>query len=92
MGWDVTGVDLPRQLFRAVGCQVCGKTGYAGRFAVHEVLNINEEIERMIVEHAHADDIKKAAVADGMLTLRQAGLNAAASGITSLDEVMRVIS
>jgi type IV pilus assembly protein PilB len=92
MGWDVTGVELPQQLFRAVGCQVCGKTGYAGRFAVHEVLNINEEIERMVVEHAHADDIKKAAVADGMLTLRQAGLNAAASGITSLDEVMRVIS
>ena len=69
------GVDAPRQLFHTVGCQVCGKTGYAGRFAVHEVLNINEEIERMIVEHAHADDIKKAAVADGMLTLRQAGLN-----------------
>jgi type IV pilus assembly protein PilB len=92
MGWEATGMDLPRQLFRSVGCGACGTTGYSGRFAVHEVLNINEEIERMVVEHAHADDIKKAAVADGMLTLRQAGLMAAAVGTTSLDEVMRVIS
>jgi len=92
MGWESTGMELPRQLFRSVGCQACGKTGYSGRFAVHEVLNINEEIERMVVEHAHADDIKKAAVADGMLTLRQAGLTAAAAGVTSLDEIMRVIS
>jgi type IV pilus assembly protein PilB len=75
-----------------VGCHLCGKTGYAGRFAVHEVLNVNEEIERMIVEHAHADEIRKAAVADGMLTLRHAGLMGAAAGLTSLDEVLRVIA
>ena len=92
MGWDVTGMELPEQLFRAVGCQVCGKTGYAGRFAVHEVLTVNEEVERMIVEHAHADDIRKAAIADGMVTLRHAGLLGAAAGVTSLDEVLRVIA
>jgi len=92
MGWETVGIELPSQLFRSVGCQVCGKTGFMGRFAVHEVLNINEEIERMIVEHAHADDIRKAAIADGMLTLRHAGLMAAVNGITSLDEVMRVIA
>jgi type IV pilus assembly protein PilB len=92
MGWDVSGLELPEQLFRAVGCQVCGKTGFAGRFAVHEVLNVNEEVERMIVEHAHADDIRKAAIADGMVTLRHAGLLSAATGVTSLDEVLRVIA
>jgi type IV pilus assembly protein PilB len=92
MGWESTGLPLPERLFRAGGCQVCGKTGYSGRFAVHEVLNINEEIERMIVEHAHAEDIRKAAVADGMVTLRQAGLMSAATGITSIDEVLRVIA
>ena len=92
--WDGTHgrLELPDRLFRPVGCQVCGKTGFTGRFAVHEVLNVNEEIERMIVEHAHADDIRKASVADGMITLRQAGLLAAASGTTSLDEVLRVIA
>ncbi len=92
MGWDLAGLELPEHLFHASGCQVCNKTGFAGRFAVHEVLNVNEEIERMIVEHANAEDIRKAAIADGMVTLRQAGLMAAASGVTSLEEVMRVIA
>ena len=46
----------------------------------------------MIVEHAHAEDIHKAAVADGMVTLRQAGLIAVAAGATSLEEVLRVIA
>ena len=92
MGWDLSGIELPDELFRAEGCQVCGKTGYAGRFAVHEILNVNEEIERMIVEHAHAEDIHKAAVADGMVTLRQAGLIAVTEGVTSLEEVLRVIA
>ena len=75
LGWDLAGMEVPGHLFRSVGCQRCGNTGYAGRFAVHEVLNVNEEIERMIVEHAHADDIRKAAVADGMLTLRPGRAN-----------------
>ncbi len=92
MGWDFTGIELPDELFRAVGCQACGKTGYVGRFAVHEVLIVNEEIERMIVEHAHSEDIQKAAVADGMVPLRQAGLIAVAGGTTSLEEVLRVIA
>ncbi|MGC8626846.1 MAG: GspE/PulE family protein [Acidimicrobiales bacterium] len=92
LGWDLAGLELPKELYRAEGCQVCNKTGYSGRFAVHEVLNVDEEIERMIVEHANAEDIRKAAIADGMVTLRQAGLMAAASGVTSLEEVMRVIA
>jgi type IV pilus assembly protein PilB len=92
LGWDAESMGFPKELFRSVGCQACGKTGYTGRFAVHEVLTISEEIERLIVEHAHADEIRKAAAADGMLTLRQAGLLGAATGITSLDEVLRVIA
>ncbi len=92
LGWDVEELVVPDHFYRSVGCHLCGKTGYAGRFAVHEVLNVNEEIERMIVEHAHADEIRKAAMADGMLTLRHAGLMGAAAGLTSLDEVLRVIA
>ena len=93
VGWDAADMErLPAQLYRPAGCQACGKTGYKGRFAIHEILNVNEEIERMIVEHAHAENIKKAAVADGMITLRQAGLLAVTAGTTSLDEILRVIS
>jgi type IV pilus assembly protein PilB len=92
MGWESVGLEPPEEMFRASGCQACSKTGFVGRFAVHEVLNVNEEVERMIVEHAHAEDIRKAAIADGMVTLRQAGLMSAANGATSLEEVMRVIA
>ena len=58
---------------------------------MHEVLLISEEIERIIVEHGHSEDIKKFAMAQGMMTLRQAGLRQAANGITSIEEVLRVI-
>jgi type IV pilus assembly protein PilB len=91
VGWDFGENETIPQLYRAVGCQACGKTGYLGRFAVHEVLLISEEIERLIVEHGHSEDIKKVAIAQGMLTLRQAGLTQVGAGITTIEEVLRVI-
>ncbi len=95
MGWDFErhgGLDRLPTMFRAVGCGACGRTGYHGRFAVHEVMNITEEIERLIVERGHSEEIRKAAVAHGMLPLRQAGLIEVASGTTSVEEVLRVIA
>ncbi|MBW3557507.1 MAG: Flp pilus assembly complex ATPase component TadA, partial [Actinobacteria bacterium] len=80
VGWDLEADDGIPEIFRAVGCQACGKTGYLGRFAVHEVMLITEEIERIIVEHGHSEDIKKFAIAQGMLTLRQAGLSHVRTG------------
>ncbi|HEX7168468.1 MAG TPA: ATPase, T2SS/T4P/T4SS family [Acidimicrobiales bacterium] len=91
VGWDLDRTDELPELFRPVGCSACGKTGYHGRFAVHEVMLITEDIERMIVERAHSDDIKKFAMAQGMLTLRGAGLRQAGNGLTSIEEVLRVI-
>jgi type IV pilus assembly protein PilB len=91
VGWDLEGSDELPQIYRAVGCQACGKTGYLGRFAVHEVMLISEEIERLIVTHGHSEDIKKVAIAQGMLTLRQAGLTHVGNGITTIEEVLRVI-
>ncbi|MGH9077170.1 MAG: GspE/PulE family protein [Acidimicrobiales bacterium] len=96
VGWDFQrlggfGDGLP-SMYRAVGCGACGRTGYHGRFAVHEVMNITEEIERIIVERGHSDDIRKAAIANGMITLRQAGLVEVAAGATSIEEVLRVIA
>jgi type IV pilus assembly protein PilB len=93
-GWDLElfeGEEQP-ELFRPVGCSSCGKTGYFGRFALHEVLTVTEEIERLIVEREHSEDIKKMAMAQGMLTLRQAGLIQARRGKTSLEEILRVVA
>jgi type IV pilus assembly protein PilB len=95
VGWDVERlgeIDKSRELFRSHGCGACGGTGYHGRFAVHEVLPISEEVERLIVERGHSDDIRKLAIGQGMLTLRQAGLVEVSRGVTSVEEILRVVA
>jgi type IV pilus assembly protein PilB len=78
--------------FRAIGCHACSRTGYRGRFALHEVLTITEEIGRMIVDRASSADLVRKAVTEGMLTLRQAGLAHVRSGATSVEEILRVVA
>ena len=91
-GWHEEEVDDLPELFRPKGCQACGKTGFHGRFALHEVLLVSEDIERLIVDRGHSEDIKKVAVAQGMLTLRQAGLSQVRAGLTSVEEILRVVA
>jgi type IV pilus assembly protein PilB len=83
--------DALPTLFRAVGCSSCAKTGYRGRVAVHEVMLVTEEIERLIVERASTDEIAKFASAQGMRTLREDGLAKVLLGRTTLEEVARVV-
>ncbi|MEO7803151.1 MAG: ATPase, T2SS/T4P/T4SS family [Actinomycetota bacterium] len=78
-------------LYRPVGCSKCGKTGYRGRMALHEVMNISEDIERMAVEHKSSDEIRRMAIAQGMLELRLDGLDKVLKGSTSLEEIQRVV-
>ena len=92
LGWDLEAEGIPERLFRPAGCAACGRTGYRGRFAIHEVLTVTEDIERLIVDREHSEDIKKMAVAQGMLTLRQAGLTHVGQGTTSIEEILRVIA
>jgi type IV pilus assembly protein PilB len=82
--------DLPK-LYRAKGCSACGNTGYRGRLAVHEIMTVTEEIERLVAENASAEEMGKVARQQGMLTLRQDGLEKAREGSTSIEEVLRVI-
>jgi type IV pilus assembly protein PilB len=92
IGWDLDGLDEFPQLFRPAGCSACGRTGFHGRFAIHEVMLVTEEIERMIVDRAHTEDLKKVALAQGMKTLRQAGMSHAVGGATSIEEILRVVA
>jgi type IV pilus assembly protein PilB len=95
IGWDferLGGREPDFHIYKAKGCGACGGTGYFGRFAIHEVLEVTEEIERFIVERGHSEDIRKTAVAQGMLTLRNAGMIEVARGVTSLEEILRVIA
>ncbi|MGZ4103894.1 MAG: GspE/PulE family protein [Actinomycetota bacterium] len=82
--------SIPR-LYRAVGCNTCGNTGYRGRMAVHEVMVMSEEIERMTVERRSSEDIGRVAQEQGMLTLRQDGILKVLEGKTSVEELFRVI-
>lgn len=83
--------NLPEVVHRAVGCRKCGGTGYKGRIGVHEVLVMSEEISRLCVEEATAEEIKAVAMAQGMMTLRQDGLEKVRMGMTSIEEIVRVI-
>jgi type IV pilus assembly protein PilB len=91
-GWDTSGLDEVPEIFKPVGCGVCSQTGYYGRFAIHEVMNVSEEVERMIVEREHSEDMKKMAVAQGMLPLREVGLQQVRNGLTSIEEILRVVA
>ena len=79
-------------MHRPVGCTNCSGTGYRGRVALHEVMEVTEEIERLAVAHAASTEINKAAIHDGMLTLRQDGWAKVAMGLTSIEEVLRVVA
>jgi len=83
------GVPL---LFRPVGCVACSNTGYRGRIALHEVMVVSEEIERLAVARASNAELMRAAIAGGMLTLRQDGWAKVALGYTSIEEVLRVVA
>jgi type IV pilus assembly protein PilB len=94
---DVLGIDTeleepPEELYQAVGCQACSKTGYAGRFALHEVMLVSEEIKGMVADRAHTEDIKKVSIAQGMYTLRRSGLAHVRQGNTSVEEMLRVVA
>jgi type IV pilus assembly protein PilB len=81
---------IPPVLWKAVGCRSCANTGYRGRLALHEVMPVSEEIERLSVERASAHEVARVAAAEGMRTLRYDGLAKAAEGHTTIAEVLRV--
>jgi len=81
----------PVTLYQAVGCKSCSDTGYRGRVSINEVLLVSEEIQRMAVERRPSDEIKHLAVEQGMKTLRQDGMEKVKLGMTTLEEVLRVV-
>jgi len=80
------------KLWRGVGCDTCNKTGYKGRLAVHELLENNDDIKRAITTHAQVSELRKAAIAGGMTTLLQDGIEKAMAGKTDLKQVLAVCS
>jgi type IV pilus assembly protein PilB len=93
-GWpseDLAASDWPT-LYRPIGCTACGRTGYRSRFALHEVMPITEEVERLVIERRSTEDVQKTAIMQGMLTLRDDGLRKVRAGHTSIEEIFRVVA
>jgi type II secretory ATPase GspE/PulE/Tfp pilus assembly ATPase PilB-like protein len=82
----------PFTFFTAAGCKACNQLGYKGRIGIYEVLIMNNIIEQMILSGKVSEyEMEKIAVEQGMLTMVQDGVTKALEGITSLEEVFRVI-
>jgi type IV pilus assembly protein PilB len=92
MSFPLTATGEAPVLYQPVGCSVCSNTGYRGRIAIHEIMAVSEEIERLAVRRASSAEIKAVAMAEGMLTLRQDGWSKVTMGLTSVEEILRVVA
>jgi len=81
--------NLP-QLYGAAGCGMCANTGYRGRVALQEVMEVTEEVARIVVRNGSLAEIRQVAEAEGMRPLRQDGWQKVSAGLTTIEEVLRV--
>lgn len=78
------------KVYKGKGCEHCSGTGYKGRVALYEVMEVSENIRELILRGANATEIKKMAIEEGMITLRRSGLEKVKKGVTTIEEVVRV--
>ncbi|MCX6359140.1 MAG: ATPase, T2SS/T4P/T4SS family [Armatimonadetes bacterium] len=90
-GFKPESEDQKITLWRGKGCEACRHTGYKGRLGIYSLLRMNDEIAELIVRRAPLADVRDASKANGMLELREDGLQKVLEGITTPDEVMRVV-
>ena len=82
----------PAEAYRPVGCAACSNTGYRGRMALHEVMTLSEDLERLAVAGARARRSRRRRLEQGMATLRDDGFAKALQGLTSIEEILRVVA
>ena len=85
-----TGEKKEIRLYKGQGCKICHFTGYSGRVGLFEVMEITEKLRSLIIQKSSADDIKRQAIADGMHTMLDDGLQKVARGMTTVEEVLRI--
>ena len=82
--------DKEFKIYEPVGCQECGGSGYIGRIGIYEIMTVSNKLKSIIAHGADVDQIKAAAIADGMTTLKAAARRYVLDGTTSLNEMIRV--
>lgn len=88
IGFSVKDAESAK-IFKPNGCSRCNNTGYKGRVGLFEAMKINQEVKELILAKAGSKAIKRAAINNGMLSLRMSGIEKIKNGVTSIEEVLR---
>ena len=83
--------EIPKVMYRGKGCNICGNSGFKGQIAIFELFRVTEGIRTLILKSAPSTEIRNTAIADGMTTLFEDGLEKVRHGTTTIEEVLRVI-
>lgn len=83
--------SIPKSVFRGKGCKVCGMSGFSGQIGIYEILQVTDKIRSLILSQKTIGDIKKEAIKGGMKTMFEDGLEKVERGITTMEEVIRVV-
>jgi type IV pilus assembly protein PilB len=82
--------DQSVELYVGKGCGKCNQTGYRGRVAIHEVLAVTTGIEKLILSSPSDDELRQVALKEGMISLKEDGIDKVRQGVTTIKEIMRV--
>jgi type IV pilus assembly protein PilB len=83
---------IPTTMYRGKGCKVCGGTGFIGQIGIHELFIITDDIRELITGETEVAQLRKKAIANGMTTMFEDGLDKVEKGITTIEEIMRVVN
>lgn len=83
--------NIPATLFRGRGCKVCGNSGFQGQVGIFELFRVTDAIRELILREAQVSEVRKKAVEDGMTTMFEDGLTKVEKGITTIEEILRVV-
>ncbi|MBI4058249.1 hypothetical protein HY408_00610 [Candidatus Gottesmanbacteria bacterium] len=83
--------EVSKKFYHGKGCIECGNRGYKGRIGIFEVLEVNDEIRSLVLKQVPAAEIMQVGLRNGMIPLIRDGLNKASGGITTIEEVLRVV-
>lgn len=84
--------DIPKTLYRGHGCKVCGNSGFLGQIGIFEVFPVTADVRELILSDADVSDLRKKAIENGMVTMFMDGLDKVEKGITSIEEILRVVN
>jgi type IV pilus assembly protein PilB len=90
LGMTEEQLDGTLQIMKGAGCQTCNGSGYKGRVALYEVMRFRDDLKERVLQGASSAELKQAAIAGGMATLRASGIQKILAGVTTPEEILRV--